>query len=107
MEYLVSVDGTSYTSAGRVDSFEDFTLGEPDGRAALEPQHTGRYVRVRIVPGTQNFVFASELSVGTLPESDYDDGGTYRNAALGRPYAASRAPTRIPRRGYADVSDGS
>lgn len=103
VEYLVSVDGTSYTPAGRVDSFEDFTLVNPTAELLLSRSITGRYVRVRIVPGTQNFVFASELSVGTLPESDYDDGGTYRNAALGRPYAAS-APYTDSTQGYADVS---
>ncbi len=87
VEYFVSADGTSYTSVGKVNSYGDFSLVNPTAELVLHEDAAGRYVRVRIVPGTYNFVFASELSVGVLPESRYDED-TYSNVALDKPYTA-------------------
>lgn len=102
VEYYISSDGTDFVSVGRVTEYGDFTLVNPAAELLLSGEVSGRYIRAVIEPGPLNFVFASELSIGTPPVSRYDEGG-YSNAALGCSYTAS-APYTDSALGYADIS---
>ena len=87
VEYLVSQDGISYQSLGMA-SFEKYFISFTLASVKLETPVTARYVRVKIQPGSHNFVFASELSVGVRDQGRLGEG-LFANIALDKNYIAT------------------
>ncbi len=101
VEYFVSTDGVDYTSLGYGKIDDSFLAGTEFVYKPGFPV-SARYIRVKILPGKYNFVFASELSVGITSSGRF---GTkhHTNVALDKSYV-STPPFTDSDLGYAKVS---